>query len=152
MPGDLNRCEFIGRLGADPDCHAAPSGVPVTRFSIAVNSYWKDKSTGERQTATQWVRIVTFRRLAEICSSLLYKGARVFVAGEFATSRFERDGHIQFRTEVIAREMQLLERGESSRPMRGPGPPEPQPRADPTPQQRSQFSSWGGTHPGYKRS
>lgn len=151
MPGDLNRCEFIGRLGADPESHKAPSGVSVTRFSIAVNSYWKDKQTGERQTATQWVRIVTFRRLAEVCSSLLYKGARVFIAGEFATSRFERNGDVQFRTEVIAREMQLLERAETARPLPDPGQPVQHSTADAAPQPRSQFSSWGGTHPGYRR-
>ncbi len=147
MAGDLNRCEFIGRLGADPESRVAPSGVAVTRFSLAVNSHWRDKSSGERKTSTQWIRIVAFRRLAEVCGSLLHKGAKVFIAGEFSTSRFEKEGEVHIRVEVIAREMQLLESAAAS-PRQPPAPPPA--RAEPAPP-TSQFATWGQTHPDYRK-
>ena len=154
MPGDLNRCEFIGRLGVKPKCHIAASGVAVARFSIAVNSYWKDRATGERQTATQWVRIIAFRGLAEVCSTLLYRRARVFVAGEFATRRFDMDGDLQVRSEIIARKIQLLDRA-TRKPEHSTSTAATTSSEHPGPETaltRSQFSSWGAPHPGYRRS
>ncbi len=149
MAGDLNRCEFIGRLGADPESRVGASGVAVTHFSIAVNSRWRDKTSGEKREATQWIRIVTFRRLAEVCSTLLHKGAKVFVAGEFSTQRYERNGDVHISTEVIAREMQLLE---SARNVTPPPAPQASVQASGTPTPgRSQFSTWGQTHPDYRK-
>ena len=132
MVSDLNRCEFIGRLGSDPISRFTAQGTPVTSFSIAVNKSWTDKKTGQKQESTQWIRIVAFRRLAEICGQYLHKGSRVFIAGEFQSRRWQ-DGDIPRRlTEVVAREMLMLDS-------------KPQPSGN-----YSQHQSWGQTHPGYK--
>ena len=147
MAGDLNRCEFIGRLGADPERRLGASGVAVTRFSIAVNSRWRDRGTGEQKTSTQWIKIVAFRRLAEVCDNLLHKGAKVFVAGEFSTNRYEREGEVRIHVEVIAREMQLLESAAARSRVPSPDKPAPTP---PVPRS-SQFATWGQTHPDYRK-
>ena len=63
---DLNQCNFIGRLGADPEIKYLPNGDPVANFSIAVGEKWTDKQTGGAKENTEWVRIVAFRKLAEI--------------------------------------------------------------------------------------
>ena len=103
MATDLNRCEFIGRLGKDPEVRYAPSGDAVCNFSIAVGYKTKEKET------TEWVRIVAFGKLAGICADYLKKGSQVFVAGRMTTRKWvNKDGVDQYTTEVVADQMQML--------------------------------------------
>ena len=53
MANDLNQCNFIGRLGKDPEIKYTPGGEAVCNFSIAVGESWKTKS-GEKQERTEW--------------------------------------------------------------------------------------------------
>jgi single-strand DNA-binding protein len=102
MSNDLNRCEFIGRLGKDPDLRFAPSGGAVCNFSIAVGYKSKEKET------TEWVRVTAFGKLAEICGEYLKKGSQVFVAGRMTTRKWQKDGVDQYTTEIVADQMQML--------------------------------------------
>ena len=130
MVSDLNRCEFIGRLGAEPVTRLSSSGLAITNFSLAVNKSWKNASSGQNQEQTQWVRIVTFRRLAEICAEYLHKGSRVFVAGEFQSRSWEDKGNTRYITEVVAHQMLMLDSKRNAGDY-------------------SQHKTWGQTHPGY---
>ena len=47
MANDLNRCEFIGRLGKDPEVRFSAAGDAVANFSIAVGSKYQEKETTE---------------------------------------------------------------------------------------------------------
>ena len=102
MANDLNRCEFIGRLGADPEVRHFPDGGQLCNIRIAVGSKWKNKSTGEAQERTEWVP-VTFRgKLAEIAAQYLRKGSQVYVAGEFRTRKWQdNSGQDRYSTEII---------------------------------------------------
>jgi single-strand DNA-binding protein len=103
MASDLNRCEFIGRLGANPEVRYAPSGDAVCNFSIAVNYKAKEKEN------TEWVRIVAFSKWAGICADYLKKGSKVFVAGRMTTRKWvNKDGVDQYTTEIIMDYMQML--------------------------------------------
>ena len=102
MANDLNRCEFIGRLGKDPDLRFAPSGGAVCNFSIAVGYKSKEKET------TEWVRATAFGKLAEICGEYLKKGSQVYLAGRMTTRKWQKDGVDQYTTEVVAEQMQML--------------------------------------------
>ena len=102
MANDLNRCEFIGRLGKDPDLRFAPSGGAVCNFSIAVGYKSKEKET------TEWVRVTAFGKLAEICGEYLKKGSQVYLAGRMTTRKWQKDGVDQYTTEVVAETMQML--------------------------------------------
>jgi single stranded DNA-binding protein len=51
-----------------------PNGDAVCNIRIATSESWKDKQTGEKKEATEWHRIVFFRRLAEIAGQYLKKG------------------------------------------------------------------------------
>ena len=102
MANDLNQCNFIGHLGKDPETRHMPSGDAVTNFSIACN--WKTK---EKEGA-EWVRIVTFGKLAEICSEYLKKGSQVYVSGRMQTRKYEKDGQDHYSTEIVADRMQML--------------------------------------------
>lgn len=104
MSNDLNRCEFIGRLGKDPEVRYSPDGAAVCNFSLAVG--WKTKE----KEGVEWIRIVAFGKLAEICGEYLNKGKQVYVSGRMATRKWtDKDtGQDRYSTEIVADQMQML--------------------------------------------
>jgi len=113
----LNKVLLIGNLGADPEMRYTPNGRAVTTFRIAVNRTWKDPSSGEQQQDTQWVRIVTWTNLAEICARYLSKGRMVYVEGRLQTRSWEgQDGTRRYMTEVVAQDVLILDRAPGAAP------------------------------------
>lgn len=108
MANDLNQCQFIGRLGADPEVKYMPNGDAVANFSIACGESWKDKNTGEKVEKTEWIRIVAWRKLGEICGEYLHKGSQVYVSGKMQTRKWDKDGQTHYTTEVTINQMQML--------------------------------------------
>ncbi|MBN9460855.1 MAG: single-stranded DNA-binding protein [Burkholderiales bacterium] len=105
----LNQCTFIGNLGRDPEVRYTPSGDTVANFSVGVNESWKDKSTGEKKESTEWVRVVAYRRLGEICGEYLTSGQQVFVQGKLHTRKWQdKDGNDRYSTEIIADRMLMI--------------------------------------------
>jgi len=118
MSNDLNRCEFIGRLGRDPETRYTADNNAICNFSIAVGYKSKDKET------TEWVRITAFGKLAGICADYLKKGSQVFVAGRMTTRKWvNKDGVDQYTTEVIADQMQMLGGRQDDAPSTAPAAP-----------------------------
>lgn len=104
----LNKVILIGNLGRDPDIRYLPSGEAVANFSIATTESWKDKS-GQRQEKTEWHRIVTYRRLAEIAGEYLKKGSQVYIEGRLETRKWQdKEGNERQTTDVVASEMKML--------------------------------------------
>ena len=56
----VNKVILIGNLGADPEVRALESGVKVATINLATSENYKDKN-GERQTQTEWHRVVLWR-------------------------------------------------------------------------------------------
>ena len=108
--GTVNRVILVGNCGADPESNSLPSGDMVTNVSVATTQVWKDRSTGERQSRTEWHRVVLFRRLAEVANSYLRKGSKVYVEGALRTRSWEQEGVKRYTTEVVADQMQMLDR------------------------------------------
>ncbi len=109
MTRGLNKVMIIGRLGRDPEMRYTPSGRPVTSFSVAVSRTWKS-SEGERNEETEWFNIVAWGSLAEICKQHLAKGREVYIEGRLQTRSWEDpDGKKHYRTELVAREMIMLD-------------------------------------------
>ena len=109
MAYDLNRCEFIGRLGKDPELRRLPSGDAVANLSIAVGKSWTDKASGEKKEETTWVPLTMFGKLAEIAGEYLKKGAQIYVAGEFHVRKYQdKQGSDRWATEVRVDKMQML--------------------------------------------
>jgi len=99
---------LIGRLGKDPEMNYTPSGVAVTRFSLAVNRYSKS-STGEKQEETEWFNIVAFRQLAETCNSFLHKGDKAYIEGRLASRKYnDRNGVERFSLDVTVSDVEFL--------------------------------------------
>lgn len=108
MAADLNRCEFIGRLGRDPELKTMNNGEQMATFSIAVGESYMNKA-GERIKNTEWINIVAYRKLAEICGKYLGKGSQVYVSGKLNTTKYTgKDGQEKTATKVIIDTMQMV--------------------------------------------
>lgn len=105
----VNKVILVGNLGADPETRYLPSGDPVTNLRLATTETWKDKASGERREATEWHRVVLFRRLAEIAGQYLKKGSQVYIEGRIRTRKWQdKDGQERYTTEIEAEEMKML--------------------------------------------
>ncbi|MGH9610041.1 MAG: single-stranded DNA-binding protein, partial [Bryobacteraceae bacterium] len=108
MPSrSLNKVFLIGRLGRDAETKFTPSGVSVTRFSVATTRNRKDQQTGEWTEETNWTNVSLWRQ--ENIANFLLKGKQVFVEGRLQTRSYDdKDGKKVYATEVVADEVILL--------------------------------------------
>ena len=97
----LNRAMIVGNLTRDPELRTTPAGQSVCSFGIATNRRWKGQD-GEFKEDTQFHDIVAWGKLAEIVSTILKKGNRVYVDGRLQTRQWEgQDGVKRQRTEIV---------------------------------------------------
>lgn len=120
----INKVILVGNLGQDPETRSTQGGSIVTQLSIATGEAWKD-SNGQLQERTEWHRIVVWGRLAEIARDYLRKGSKVYLEGRLQTRKWQdKEGRNQYTTEIVASELQMLDR----KPNEGPAPaPSPAP-------------------------
>lgn len=106
----LNRATIIGNVTRDPELRQTSNGRAVCSFGVATNRNWTDQS-GARQEQTEFHNVVTWAKLAEICSQYLAKGRKVYIEGRLQTRDWEgQDGIKRYRTEIIAENMIILDR------------------------------------------
>jgi|TARA_R110000787_G_scaffold252389_1_gene357851 single-strand DNA-binding protein len=107
--GTVNKVILVGNLGSDPEVKTTPSGAEVANFSLATSESWTDKASGEKQTKTEWHRLVLWRRLAEVAGQYLKKGAKIYVEGKLETRSWEdKEGQKRFTTEVVVHQLEML--------------------------------------------
>ena len=96
----LNCAVIMGRLTADPELRQTPSGVSVTRFTVAVDrGYVKP---GEERKA-DFINVVAWRNTAEFVSRYFTKGKNIIVCGSIQTRNYTaQDGTKRYITEVVA--------------------------------------------------
>lgn len=102
----LNRIILIGRLVADPQLRYTQSGIAVGNFRIAVDRPFTNQQ-GERET--DFIDIVTWRRLAETCANNLGKGRLIGVEGRLQIREYEYEGQRRRAAEVVADNVQFLD-------------------------------------------
>ena len=108
MAKTLNRVQLIGRLGADPEMRNTQAGMTVATFGLATSRQWPGKD-GTMQEETEWHNIVVWDKLAQLCGDFLTKGRLVYIEGRIHTRSYDRDGQKQYRTEIVASDMLLLD-------------------------------------------
>ena len=95
----LNCAVIMGRLTADPELRQTPSGVSVTRFTVAVDrGYVK---AGEERKA-DFINVVAWRQTAEFVSRYFQKGSMIAVQGSIQTGSYEKDGVKRYTVEISA--------------------------------------------------
>jgi single-strand DNA-binding protein len=143
----LNQAQIIGHLGRDPETRYMQTGDAVTNFTIATTEKWKDKQTGEHKEATEWHRVTTYGKLAEVCSQWLRKGSLVFVQGKLTTRKWtDQQGIERYTTEIKADTMKMLGGRDQNQQAPQQQPAQRQqasaPRQAPRPQQAPQGSGF----------
>lgn len=108
MSGSLNKVILIGNLGDDVKMHHFDDQNCIGRFPIATNESYTLRETGERVTQTEWHRIVTRNKLAELCEKYLSKGDMVYVEGKIKTRKWNDNGVDRYQTEIQADSIQFL--------------------------------------------
>ncbi|MGE0492018.1 MAG: single-stranded DNA-binding protein [Vulcanimicrobiota bacterium] len=102
----LNRIILIGRVAKVPELRYTPSGAAVANFRLAVDRKFS------KNNETDFIPIVAWRRLAEICNEYLTKGKLVAIEGSLQVRTYEdKDGQKRTAFDVVADEMQMLDRG-----------------------------------------
>ena len=95
----MNSVNLTGRLARDPEFRQTQSGIPCTRFTVAVERpYQKDK---EKQEA-DFVSCVAWRASAEFISRHFSKGDPIEVSGSLRTGSYtDNNGVKHFTTDVL---------------------------------------------------
>ncbi|HCQ28666.1 MAG TPA: single-stranded DNA-binding protein [Flavobacteriales bacterium] len=133
----VNKVILIGNLGADPEVRHLENGTPVASLRIATSETYKDRTTGERKTITEWHNVVLWRGLAEIAEKYLKKGNQVYVEGKLRTRSWQGDdGNNRYTTEIVADNLTMLGGRQSAEvPAAAPSPSTKEPDIDTTPQE-----------------
>lgn len=99
-----NKVFLIGNLARDPELRYTTAGIAVARFAVAVNRI----SRSQEKNEVDFINVVAFRRLAEICGQYLKKGRPVAVEGRLQIRNYEKEGEKLTFTEVLIDNMQML--------------------------------------------
>lgn len=122
----LNKVMIIGRLGRDPELRYTANGTAVATLAVATNDSWQDKDTGQWQDRTEWHRVVAWGRYGEICGEYLSKGSRIYIEGRLQTREWEdKEGVKRWTTEIVVRDMMMLDGKGSGYSPRSEEPPHP---------------------------
>jgi single-strand DNA-binding protein len=113
MSRGFNKVILMGNLARDPDIRHTPSKQKVARITVAVGRQWKDKNTGELKSQTDFISVVAWTFLADLCERYLRKGNPVLVEGRMQVRDYDdaKTGTHKWVTEVIAENMTLLSSG-----------------------------------------
>jgi len=84
----MEKIQLIGRLAKDPESRVTPGGDAVCNFTLAVDSSYTDKTTGDKVKRVKWIRCTAWRKTADVILKYKKKGEQVYVEGEF-TAHYE---------------------------------------------------------------
>lgn len=136
----LNKVIIMGRLTRDPEFRQTTSGVPVCRFTVAVDRNYSNQN-GERQA--DFINVTAWRSTAEFVSRYFTKGSMIVVEGSLQNDDYtDNNGVKHYRMQVVADQVYF---GESKRSSQGGGDYSQRQQSDggwgtPPPQQQG----WGG--------
>lgn len=100
---------IIGNVGSDPEWRMLPSGTPISTFSVAVTTKWKDRQTQEQRENTTWYRVSCWNGLADVAKNFIKKGKQVMIVGKVTASAYlGQDGQPRATLELRADNLQML--------------------------------------------
>lgn len=96
----MNKVFLKGRLTNDPELRQTPNGVPVAKFTVAVNRRFDREKT-------DFINCEAWRNTAEFISKFFAKGKEIAVVGELHIDRSEKDGKSTYFTNVVVEEVEF---------------------------------------------
>ena len=102
----MNKAVLTGRLANDPKSRTTQSGIQSCSFRLAVQ---RKHANTQGVKEADFLNIVCWRQLAEICSKFLAKGRMVGIEGSIQTRSYDaQDGTKRYVTEIIADSVEFL--------------------------------------------
>ena len=111
-----NNLSIIGFAGKDAEARTTNNQKPYTVLSVATQSSYKDKNTGDYVNRTEWHRVIVWGKLGEFAKKI-QKGAHLAVDGELVSREFTDKKHqdVKHRIwEVRATSILKLDRAEKA--------------------------------------
>ena len=111
-----NSISLIGFAGKDAETRTTNNQKPYTVLSLATQSSYKDKGTGEYINRTEWHRVIVWGKLGEFAQKI-QKGAHLAIDGEMVSREFTDKKHkdVKHRIwEVRATSILKLDRAEKA--------------------------------------
>jgi single-strand DNA-binding protein len=102
---NLNKATIVGRVVRDPELRALPSGSQVASLSVATSRVYKKDNAKKEET--EFHNVIAFGKTAEIIGQYVKKGQLILIEGRLQTRSWEKDGHKNYRTEIICDVMQM---------------------------------------------
>jgi single-strand DNA-binding protein len=111
----MNRVVLIGRLTKDPELKFTPgNGTAVATLTLAVDRRVPNKN-GQREA--DFIQVTVWGKSAENTANYMSKGRLMGVGGRIQTRSYEaKDGSRRYVTEVVADEVQFLDKGNGASP------------------------------------
>ena len=106
----VNHVILGGNLGKDPEIKYLPDGTKVATFSLALSQKFKGKDGGPSKERTDWISVVSYAALAEICEKYLSGGDGVVLHGRITTREWDdqRKGVRHKIMEIVANEISFI--------------------------------------------
>ena len=110
----MNKVILMGRLTRDPDVRYSPGeqAMAIARYTLAVDRRFAKKEEG--QVTADFISCVAFGKAAEFAEKYFHTGQRVLIEGRITTSRYEKDGQTQYRTDVVIESQEFADSKQSN--------------------------------------
>jgi len=96
----LNQTVLTGNLGEDPKDFFTPDGTQVTSFNLAFQA-------GKKKTC--WIKVVCFKKLAELASKYLHKGARIAISGTLDQDKWtDKDNQNHTTFQILGNTLEFI--------------------------------------------
>ncbi|OAA30129.1 single-stranded DNA-binding protein [Kosmotoga arenicorallina S304] len=108
MSISYNKVVLVGRLTRDPEIKFSTSGTQISLFTLAVDRPMR--SGMDDSGNTDFIKIVSFGKLAEFAGNYLTKGRLVLVEGSLRIRKWKTaDGDPRSTVEIVANAIRFLE-------------------------------------------
>lgn len=105
----VNKVILVGRLTADPEVKATPTGVYIATMRLATNTYAGKDEEGNSKEQAEFHNLVVFGKSAEFAGQYLRKGRQIYAEGRLKTTSWEDSaGQKHFRTEIVLNALSAL--------------------------------------------
>lgn len=103
---NFNKVILSGRLTADVELKATPSGVYVATFFVAVNR----KASKDVEPKADFINCVAWRNNAEFVSKYFKKGSSILVVGTIQNRSWtDNNGNKRYATDVVVDEVHFVD-------------------------------------------
>lgn len=99
----MNNVSLIGRLTKDVEERRTQNGTPVASFTLAVDRI-------KKEDGADFIHCIAWDKAAETIAKYVHKGDLFAVTGYIQTRNYEKNGRMNYFTEVVTTGFQFLER------------------------------------------